>query len=190
MVTSAALYLGLVALVACERLVELALSRRNARSAFARGGIEHGRAHFPAMAVLHGAFLCSCALEVVLLRRPFPGAVGWAALFAFVLAQALRYWAIGSLGDRWNVRVIVVPGDIPVVRGPYRFIRHPNYLAVVVEILALPLVHGAFLTAAVFSAANAALLRIRIRTEEQALGAAWATPDFHRPPTFRGNTRA
>jgi methyltransferase len=122
------------------------------------------------MAVLHAAFLFSCALEVVLLRRPFPGALGWTALCAFLLAQVLRYWAIASLGDRWNVRVIVVPGDVPVVRGPYRFLRHPNYLAVAVEMVALPLVHGAFLTAIVFSTLNAALLRLRIRTEELALG--------------------
>jgi len=163
-------YLGLVAVVACQRILELRLSRGHAGKAFARGGIEYGRGHFPAMAVLHIAFLVSCALEVVLLRRPFPGALGWIALSAFLLAQALRYWAIASLGDRWNVRVIVVPGDVPVGRGPYRFLRHPNYLAVAVEMVALPLVHGAFLTAIVFSILNAALLRVRIRTEEIALG--------------------
>jgi methyltransferase len=170
MVTSAQAYLGLVALVACQRIAELRLSRGNAGKAFARGGIEYGRGHFPAMAVLHGAFLASCALEVVFLRRPFPGTLGWSALSAFLLAQGLRYWAIASLGDRWNVRVIVVPGDVPVARGPYRFLRHPNYLAVAVEMAALPLVHGAFLTAIVFSTLNAALLRLRIRTEEVALG--------------------
>jgi methyltransferase len=163
-------YLGLVAVVACQRILELRLSRGHAGKAFARGGIEYGRGHFPAMAVLHAAFLVSCALEVVLLHRPFPGALGWIALCAFLLAQALRYWAIASLGDRWNVRVIVVPGDVPVGRGPYRFLRHPNYLAVAVEMVALPLVHGAFLTAIVFSTLNAAILRVRIRTEEIALG--------------------
>jgi methyltransferase len=170
MVTSAQAYLGLVALVACQRIAELRLSRGNAGKALARGGIEYGREHFPAMAALHVAFLCSCALEVIVLHRPFPGAAGWAALCAFLLAQGLRYWAVASLGDRWNVRVIVVPGDVPVLRGPYRFLRHPNYLAVAVEMAALPLVHGAFLTAIVFSALNAAILRLRIRTEEAALG--------------------
>jgi len=169
MVTSGA-YLGLVALVAVQRIAELRLSRDNAGKAFARGGIEYGRGHFPAMAFLHAAFLCSCTLEVVLLRRPFPGALGWIALCAFLLAQGLRYWAIASLGDRWNVRVIVVPGDVPVARGPYRFLRHPNYLAVAVEMIALPLVHGAFITAIVFSTLNAAVLRLRIRIEEVALG--------------------
>jgi len=170
MVTSASAYVGLVALVVCQRLAELRLSRGNAGKAFARGGVEYGRGHFPAMAVLHAAFLCSCVLEVALLRRPFPGTLGWIALGGFLLAQGLRYWAIASLGDRWNVRVIVVPGEAPVMRGPYRFLRHPNYLAVAVEMVALPLVHGAFLTAIVFSTLNAALLRLRIRTEELALG--------------------
>jgi len=167
---SAKAYLGLLALVACQRIAELRLSRGNAGKAFARGGVEHGRRHFPAMAALHAAFLCSCALEVVLLRRPFPGALGWIALCVFALAQAVRYWAIASLGDRWNVRVIVVPGEQRIVRGPYRFLRHPNYLAVAMEMVALPLVHGAFLTAIVFSTLNAAVLRLRIRVEEIALG--------------------
>jgi methyltransferase len=108
MVTSVEVYLALIGLVACQRLAELRLSRANLRKALARGAVEYGRGHFPVMAGLHGAFLCSCALEVVLLHRPFPGAVGWGALAAFALAQGLR-WAIASLGDRWNVRVIVVP---------------------------------------------------------------------------------
>ena len=162
-------YLVLIGLVACQRLAELRLSRTNLRKALARGAVEYGRGHFPVMAALHGAFLCSCGLEVLLLHRPFPGAIGWAALCAFALAQGLRYWAIASLGDRWNVRVIVVPGDTLVVRGPYRYVRHPNYLAVAVEIATLPLVHGAYLTAIAFSALNGALLRVRIRTEEAAL---------------------
>ncbi|MFL5374140.1 MAG: isoprenylcysteine carboxyl methyltransferase family protein [Myxococcales bacterium] len=170
MVTSVESYLALIGLVACQRLVELRLSRANLRKALARGAVEYGRGHFPVMAALHGAFLCSCALEVVLWHRPFPGAVGWGALAAFVLAQGLRYWAIASLGDRWNVRVIVVPGEALIVRGPYRYVRHPNYLAVAIELATLPLIHGAYLTAIVFSAMNAALLRVRIRTEQAALG--------------------
>jgi methyltransferase len=170
MVTSVEVYLALIGLVACQRLAELRLSRANLRKALARGAVEYGRGHFPVMAALHAVFLCSCALEVVLLDRPFPGAGGWAALAAFALAQGLRYWAIASLGDRWNVRVIVVPGEPLVVRGPYRYVRHPNYLAVAVEIATLPLIHGAYLTAVAFSAMNAALLRVRIRTEEAALG--------------------
>jgi methyltransferase len=93
-----------------------------------------------------------------------------ACLVVVVAAQALRYWAIASLGERWNVRVIVEPG-IPVeVHGPYRYLRHPNYVAVVLEGLAVPLVHGAWLTALAFSVSNAVLLAVRIRCEERALG--------------------
>lgn len=162
-------YIALLVLVGCERLFELVLSRRHARAALARGGLEYGAKHFRVMSLMHGAFLVCCGLEVVTLERPFTPHVGWTALAVVVLAQALRYWAITSLGDRWNVRVIVVPGETAVRRGPYRFLRHPNYVAVVLELAALPLVHGAYLTAIAFSIANAAMLFVRIRCEEQAL---------------------
>ena len=181
MVTSVLLYLGLLALVALERLLELVISARNARLARTRGGVETGQGHYPVMAVFHGAFLISCALEVVLLRRPFPGAVGWVALGVVVAAQALRYWAIATLGWRWNTRIVVVPGTVPITGGPYRFVRHPNYVAVIAEMLALPLVHGAWLTALVFSVGNAWLLRVRIRAEENALGEPWRHAFAGRP---------
>ena len=121
------------------------------------------------MKVLHTGFLLACAAEVVLLQRPFVPALGWPMLGLALAAQALRYWAIATLGPRWNMRVIVVPGAPPVDRGPYRWLRHPNYVAVAIEGLALPLVHGAWLTALVFSVANAWLLAVRIRCEERAL---------------------
>lgn len=162
-------YLGLLALIAVERLVELAISRRNAARALARSGIEYGRAHFRWMTVLHTAFLIACAAEVVLLSRPFLPLLGWPLLATVVAAQGLRYWAIASLGDRWNVRVIVVPAEPAMVTGPYRYLRHPNYVAVILEGIALPLVHGAWITAAAFSALNLILLAVRIRCEEQAL---------------------
>jgi methyltransferase len=162
-------YLVLLSLVGCERLLELWISKRHARAAFARGGVEYGTRHFRVMTVMHAVFLPACALEVLLLGRPFTPWLGWLALAATVAAQALRYWAITSLGQRWNVRVIVVDGEPAIRRGPYRFLRHPNYVAVVVELLALPLVHGAYLTAIAFSLANAALLAVRIRVEERAL---------------------
>ncbi len=181
MVTSVQLYLGLLLLVALERGVELLLSARNARLARARGGVESGRGHYPVMAVFHGAFVVACALEVVLLHRPFPGAVGWLALAAVIGAQALRYWAIATLGWRWNTRIVVVPGSAPVTGGPYRFVRHPNYVAVIAEMLALPLVHGAWLTAVAFTAGNAWLLRVRIRAEERALGEPWQHAFSGRP---------
>ncbi len=162
-------YLALLAAVGLERMFELRLSRRNARAALAQGGIEVGASHFPWMAALHVGLLAGAALEVVVLDRPFVPALGIPMALLAGLAQALRYWAIATLGPRWNVRVIVVPGLPVVVDGPYRWLRHPNYLAVVLEGIALPLIHGAYLTALVFSVANAALLRVRIRVEERAL---------------------
>jgi methyltransferase len=174
-------YIALLALVGAERIAELLLSRRNARLAFARGGVETGAAHFRFLALLHALFLPACALEAT--RRDFPGAIGWAALALVLCAQALRWWAIASLGESWNVRVIVVPGAPPRRSGPYRWVRHPNYIAVIVELLCIPLVHGAWISAIVFSALNALVLRVRIRDEERALGDRWQR-EFAQVPRF------
>jgi methyltransferase len=169
MVTTQAAYLGLLGFVALERGVELWLSRRNAALAFARGGIEVGREHLGFMRLLHTAFLLACALEVVGLDRRFDARVGVPMLVIAGAAQGLRYWSIATLGSRWNVRVIVVPGVPVVTSGPYRWLRHPNYAAVIAEGVAIPLIHGAWLTALGFTLANAWLLRTRIRVEERAL---------------------
>ena len=174
MMSSVALYLTFIGLLVVERLGELVLSTRNARRVFALGGKELGQRHFRVMTVLHTAFLVACVAEVLLLQRPFPGAPGWAALAVALLAQALRYWAILTLGHRWNTRIIFLPGATPVTSGPYRFIRHPNYLAVIMELAAVPLIHGAYLTSIGFSLANALMLLVRIRAEEAALGAEYA----------------
>jgi len=164
------LYLGLIGAVALERLVELVLSTRNARRALAAGGVEaESRGAYAAMVVTHALFLVAAPLEVVLLARPFVPLLGWPMLALAAGAMALRYWAIATLGERWNTRVIVVPRTAAVVAGPYRYVRHPNYLAVIVELAALPLVHSAWLTALVASAANALLLGRRIACEEAAL---------------------
>lgn len=186
---SAQAYLGLLGLLALERFGELALSARNARRAFARGGREVGQAHYRVMATLHTVFFFSCAAEVLLLRRPFSLPLGATALAVAVLAQGLRYWAIFTLGDRWNVRIIFVPDAAPVTRGPYRFVRHPNYLAVILELAFVPLVHGAYLTAIAFSVANAALLTVRIRAEEAALGAPYQAAFAERPRFLPGGRR-
>lgn len=169
MSASAGVFLALIALVALERLVELRISARNAAWAFERGGVEVGQRHFRVMTLLHSAFLVAVPAEVLLLDRPFPGALGWLALAVVGATMGLRYWAIGTLGRRWNTRVVVVPGLPAVAEGPYRYLKHPNYLAVILELAALPLVHGAWITALTFSLANAALLRVRIRCEEDAL---------------------
>ena len=162
-------YLGLVALVALQRLLEVVVSARNRRRMLALGGREWGRGHYPVMVVLHTAFLAACAAEVWLLGRPFLPLL--AALMAVVLASAtlLRYWTLATLGERWCTRVVTLPGEIPVTRGPYRWMRHPNYVAVAAEMLALPLLHGAWMTAACFSLANGLLLAHRIRVEERAM---------------------
>lgn len=188
MVTSLALYWLLLALVALERLLELWLSRRNAARAFAAGAVEVGRRHYRVMTAFHTVFLLSCAVEPWLLDRAFPGAVGWLMLGVVGVAQGLRYWAIATLGWRWNTRIIVLPEAEPITTGPYRYVKHPNYLAVVLELLALPLVHGAWLTAIVFSVGNAAILFIRIRAEEAALGRRWAEA-FAGRPRFIGDVR-
>lgn len=165
-------YLVLLAAVGLQRLTEIRLSRRHARWALARGGWEAGQGHFPVMAVLHASFLVACATEVLVLRRPFRPAIACPMLALVVLAQAVRCWSQRALGRYWNARVIVVPGMPRATTGPYRLLRHPNYLAVVVEMVAIPLVHGAWLTAIAYSLANAVLLRTRIRCETQALDAA------------------
>jgi methyltransferase len=171
-------YVALLALIALERLAELRRSRRNAAWALERGGIELGRRHFRAMVVAHALFLPACALEVWMLDRPFVPALGWPMLGLVVLAQALRAWVVATLGRRWNVRTIVIPGEPVVAGGPYRFVRHPNYVAVILEAFAVPLVHSAWLTAIVFTAVNVPLLAVRIRCEEDALA-------FHSDPGRR-----
>jgi methyltransferase len=169
-VTSAAAYCLLIGLYALERLAELVVSARNIRWSLARGGVESGFGHYPPMVVLHTGLLAGCLVEVLVLDRPFLPWLGWPMLALAVLAQGLRWWSIRTLGLRWNTRVVVVPGMPLVTGGPYRFARHPNYVAVVVEGVALPLVHSAWITAIVFSVLNIPLLAVRLRAEERALG--------------------
>lgn len=132
------LYYVLIAAVGVERLAELVVSKRNARWAFERGATEFGRRHYPVMVVLHTSLLVGCVLEVWLADRPFLPWLGWPMLALVLAAQVLRWWCIATLGPRWNTLVIVLPGEPLVRRGPYRWIHHPNYVAVVVEGIALP----------------------------------------------------
>lgn len=166
---SQGLYLLLIAALVIERLFELGLARRNVDALRARGGVETGAGHYPWMVLLHSGWIAAAPLEVWLLGRPFIPLLGWPMLGLLAATMTLRYWAISSLGDRWTTRIVTVPGEAAVRRGPYRLMRHPNYLAVVLEIVALPLVHTAWLTAATFSLLNAWLLRVRIGAEERAL---------------------
>lgn len=159
----------LVGLVGLERIAELVVSTRNAAWSRERGGIETGLGHFPFMVVLHTALLVGALVEAWVRRPEVPSQLAWSMLVLVVASQVLRWWCITTLGRRWNTRVIVVPGMPPVTSGPYRIFRHPNYVAVVVEGVALPLVHASWITAAVFTVLNAGLLTVRIRAEDAAL---------------------
>jgi methyltransferase len=166
------LYTVLVVAVALGRLIELRIAERHRRNLLARGAFEAAPGHYPWMVALHAAFLLSCPLEVWLLGRPFFPLLAAAMLILLALAVALRWWVISTLGRRWTTRILYLPGASPVTGGPYRYLRHPNYLAVVAEIAALPLVHTAWITALAFSVLNAWLLKVRIRAEEAALAGA------------------
>jgi methyltransferase len=159
----------LVVAVAAERFAELVVARRNERWSRERGGVEYGSGHYPLMVALHSGLLVGAVAEAGFAHRPFLPALGWVMVALVLASQALRWWCIRALGPRWNTRVIVVPGLPRVTEGPYRVLAHPNYVAVAVEGAALPLVHTAWITAAAFTVANAALLRVRIRVENAAL---------------------
>ncbi len=163
------LFVGGVVLLIVQRLMELRQSRRNETKIIAAGGREHGAGHLVAMKLLHGAWFASMVAEVFLLERPLIPAVSVLAAIGVVSGQLLRYAAMRQLGWRWSVRVFTIPGAAVVDGGVFRYLRHPNYLGVILEIAAVPLLHGAVLTALGFSIANAALLVVRIRTEERAL---------------------
>ncbi|MDT5336675.1 MAG: methyltransferase [Mycobacterium sp.] len=162
-------YLFILA-IGLERLVELVVSRRNARWSIAQGGKEFGRGHYPAMVAMHTLLLVGCVVEVWTLHRPFIPWLGWPMLVIVMLSTVTRWWCATVLGKHWNPRVIVIPNAPLVQRGPYRWLHHPNYVAVVAEVVALPLVHSAWLTAVAFTTANALVLTVRIRTENEALG--------------------
>ena len=162
-------YVALVALVGTERLAELVVTMRNAAWSFANGGYERGQSHYPFMVALHTGLLAGCLVEVAVADRGFVPALGWPMLALVLASQALRWWCIATLGRQWNTRVIVVPGLSRVSGGPYRWLRHPNYVAVVLEGVALPLVHSAWITAVAFTVINAWLLSIRLRVENVAL---------------------
>jgi methyltransferase len=159
---------ALLVALAVERLYELRLSARHGRALAARGAIEHGRSHFVLFVVLHALWPVALALEVVVGgARPGRGWPLW--LVALAAAQALRFSAIRALGARWTARVVVLPGAPLVRRGPYRFMRHPNYVAVLIELIAAPLLFGAWRTAIAATAFNLVALAIRVRVEERAL---------------------
>jgi methyltransferase len=149
-----------------QRLVELAYARHNTQALIRRGAVETGRGHYGAFIVLHAAWLLSMAVFV-----PAFAPVNWWLLGVFCILQAARVWVVVSLGPFWTTRILTLAGAPLVRRGPYRFLRHPNYLVVAGEIAVLPLAFGAILIACVFSVLNAALLLVRIRVENATLAA-------------------
>ena len=167
--TSLTAFTVVVILVSVERLAEVVVSKRNSAWSFAHGGVEYGFSHYPVMVALHTAFLGGMLVEAYQRRPEVPAALAWSMLVVVLLTQALRWWCIATLGRQWNTRVIVVPGLAPVRGGPYALMRHPNYVAVVVEGVALPLVHACWITAVVFTVLNAVLLTVRVRVENAAL---------------------
>ena len=167
LIATALLVLAVV-FVAFQRLFELVLASRNERRARARGAVERGQGHYLLIVALHTLWLVSTLVEG-LLRGPELPAFWPVPLALFLLVQPLRYWAIFSLGERWNTKILVLPGEKPIRRGPYRYLDHPNYVVVVVEILTFPLIFGAWATALVFTVLNAVILSIRIREENRAL---------------------
>lgn len=153
-----------VALVALQRVAEIAHSRRNERRLLAAGGREVGGRHYPLFIVLHGGWLAS-----LFVFTPPDAAVHWPLLALFVVLQVGRIWVIATLGRYWTTRIITLSGTPLVRRGPYRLVRHPNYWIVTLEIAVLPLAFGQWQIALVFTALNLALLRHRVRMEEAAL---------------------
>lgn len=163
-----ALLAAFLAFVALQRFAELALSTRNARVLAARGAREYGREHFGWFVLIHALFPVALIAEILVLgARPGAAAPFWVA--AWLGAQLLRLAAVRALGERWNVRVLVVPGAPLVRSGPYRWLRHPNYVAVMIESVAAPMMFGAWRTAIAFAVANALVLRVRIACENRAL---------------------
>ena len=165
------LFAGFVAALGVQRLFELRLSHRNKQWMLQRGGREHAAETYRWIVSLHSAWFAAMLLEVFAARRKFQPWLAAPALSLFAVGQTLRLMAIHTLGRRWSTRVITVPGSegARVRHGIYRYLRHPNYLGVELEIVAAPLVHSAYVTSAVFGVANALLLRDRIRREERAL---------------------
>jgi len=158
----------LAGVVALQRLAELGLARRNESWARSRGAIEHGAGHYPAFFVLHVGWLVGWVVEAWL-RGPVLSGLWPVWLVGFVAAEGLRYWAIASLGENWTTRIVVVPGERVKRSGPYRFLRHPNYLVMVMEFILTPLLLRAPVTLVVFSLCNMWVLRLRVRLEEKAL---------------------
>ncbi|PXW79334.1 methyltransferase [Blastomonas natatoria] len=155
---------AVLAFLTAQRLLELVYAQRNTKALLARGAVEHGRGHYPAMVAIHATFLAALWLGTA------PDApMAWPLLIAFALLQAARLWVLATLGPYWTTRIISAPDFPRISGGPYRLVRHPNYWVVTLEILTIPLIFGHVWIAVVWTGLNAAILFVRIRTENAAL---------------------
>ncbi|MEQ9618621.1 MAG: isoprenylcysteine carboxylmethyltransferase family protein [Deltaproteobacteria bacterium] len=162
-----------LAIVLLQRIAELLVARRNESKVRKKGAIEYDSKGYLVIVAMHAAFFISLCLEYLLLKKSLNSF--WTIfILLFVLAQALRYWSIYSLGEFWNTKILVIPGSPLIRKGPYKYIRHPNYAAVTIEIAVIPLVFSCYFTSALFSMLNLALLHRRIKIEERALSTASA----------------
>ena len=154
--------------VIMQRITELVRAKKNEKLAIAAGGIEFDRGGYKVIVLMHTCFFLSLVTEYLYFYRALNK--NWYIYFVlFILAQGLRYWTIYSLGTKWNTRVIIVPGSSIVTKGPFRYMKHPNYAAVITELLVLPMMFSCYITAGVFTLLNLLVLKRRIRIEEQAL---------------------
>ena len=158
----------IIGLVVLQRLVELVIAKRNERQLKNRGAIEFGKEHYPWIVLLHFGFFTFLIMEVVGLKRDL-SSIWYIWLTLFAVAQMGRVWVISSLGEYWNTKIVVLPNAKVIAKGPYKYIKHPNYVIVATEILVLSLLFNAFLTAVIFSLLNAWMMGVRIHVEEQAL---------------------
>jgi methyltransferase len=159
----------LIILVAIERVVELLVSKRNLAWSKDHGGIEFSFGHYPFMVILHSSLLIGSLVEIYISKPKLIPALAW-TMFGLVMAsQILRWWCVTTLGKRWNTRIVIVPNLARVISGPYKYLNHPNYVAVVIEGFALPMVGFSWITASIFTTLNIPLMIVRIRAENQAL---------------------
>ncbi|MEK3980835.1 isoprenylcysteine carboxylmethyltransferase family protein [Psychrobacillus sp. FSL K6-2836] len=162
------LFFILISLVVLQRLAEVVIAKRNEKRMLQQGAYEVGASHYPVMVAMHVSFFISLILEVLIFDRAISPLFS-AFLIGFIIVQLLRIWCLASLGSFWNTKIIILPGANVVKRGPYSFIRHPNYVVVCLEIILLPLMFQAYITAITFTLLNIAMLSVRIPTEEKAL---------------------
>ena len=162
------LFFILISLVIIQRLIEVAIAKRNEKRMLAKGAYEVGASHYPYMVTMHICFFISLIVEVLVFDRTI-APLFLAFLFLFVTVQLLRIWCLTSLGSFWNTKIIILPEANVVKNGPYTFMRHPNYVVVCLEIILLPIMFQAYFTAIVFTLLNIAMLSVRIPAEEKAL---------------------